>query len=128
MPELKLADGGRITPEEFYQMYMKKDSAATPELKYGARGYATDDTSTTPVKENPYERTQPTPADIVGVDGITYTWDPVAGKYVPKPNVTPPSVVDTTTDVTDSSGGRGGVNPAEQARINAYFDSLTLNN
>ena len=60
MPELKLADGGRITPEEFYQMYMKKDPASTPELKYGAKGYA-DNIYSNPT-DNPYIRTQPTPA------------------------------------------------------------------
>jgi hypothetical protein len=103
MPELKLAEGGRITPEEFFEKYMNEDAAAPPKLKYGAKGYA-DDPYASP--ESPYERTEATPADIIGIDGETYTWDATLGKYVVKPK----TVVATTPGAGADTivGGRGG--------------------
>jgi hypothetical protein len=110
MPELKLAEGGRITPEEFNQMYMQQQPQAQPnvrvqDMKYGVRGYP-DTTSAAP--STPYERIEPTPADIVGVDGITYTWDVTTGKYVEKPGAATPTVVPTTTTQNPSVAGGGG--------------------
>ena len=103
MPELKLAEGGRITPEEFFEKYMNEDAAAPPTLKYGTKGYA-DDPYASP--ESPYERTEATPADIIGIDGETYTWDATLGKYVVKPK----TVVATTPGAGADTivGGRGG--------------------
>jgi hypothetical protein len=103
MPEMKLAGGGRITPEEFFEQYMNEDAAAPPKLKYGAKGYA-DDPYASP--ESPYERTEATPADIIGIDGETYTWDATLGKYVVKPK----TVVATTPGAGADTivGGRGG--------------------
>jgi len=128
MPQLKLAEGGRITPEEFYQMYMQQQPQAQPnvrvqDLKYGARGYP----DTTPaLVENPYQRPEATPADIVGVDGITYTWDADTGKYVEKPGtVTPTTPLVTPTNTIGGQTSGGVKNAAEQARIDAYFDKMT---
>jgi hypothetical protein len=125
MPELKLAEGGRITPEEFYQMYMQQQpqsNTRVQDLKYGTRGYP--DTTPAPV-ENPYQRPEATPADIVGVDGITYTWDAATGKYVEKPGTVTPTKVVTPTDTIGGQTTGGYQNPAEQARINQYFDNMT---
>ena len=106
MPELKLAEGGRITPEEFFKKYMNEDVAAPPKLKYGAKGYA-DDVDT--VSTNPYERTEATPADIVGVDGETYTWDATLGKYVVKPKTVVATTPGGDTDTNVSGRGGGGI-------------------
>jgi hypothetical protein len=106
MPELKLAGGGRITPEEFFEKYMNEDAAAPPKLKYGAKGYA-DDVDT--VSTNPYERTEATPADIVGVDGETYTWDATLGKYVVKPKTVVATTPGGDTDTNVSGRGGGGI-------------------
>ena len=106
-PELKLADGGsltpkvvggKITPEKFYELYMKQGQNPV-NLKYGTRGYPDTDPNT--YTKTPYERPTATPGDIVGVDGETYTWDPITGKYVLKPKINVPDSPKDTDKKTE---------------------------
>jgi hypothetical protein len=120
LPELKLAAGGRTTPEEFYQQYMQQGRNPT-DLKYGVRGYP----NTAPtVPKTPYERAEPTPADIVGVDGETYTWDPVLGKYVAKPKINKIPTPETNIGIGNTFQGAGDATGQQQAKINAMFDNM----
>jgi hypothetical protein len=123
MPQVKLAEGGRITPEEFYQMYMQQPQTNTrvQDLKYGVRGYPNDVPS--PIAD-PYKRPEPTPADITSTDGVTYTWDAASGKYVAKPGSEVVKPTDSIATPTSIQTGSGGVNP-QQSQINAFFDSMT---
>ena len=98
VPELKLADGGKITPEKFYQQYMQQGQNPV-NLKYGTRGYPDTDPNT--YTKTPYERPTATPGDIVGVDGETYTWDPITGKYVLKPKINVPDSPKDTDKKTE---------------------------
>jgi hypothetical protein len=117
-----MADGGRITPEEFYQMYMQQGKNPV-DLQYGTRGYADTAPAT---NTTPYERPTPTPADIVGVDGTTYTWDSKAGKYVAKPKANEPTDTKKETGtMSNSFTGAGDATGQKQAQINAFFDNMT---
>jgi hypothetical protein len=121
MPTQHMAEGGRITPEEFYQQYMQQGQTPT-NLQYSARGYP-DTAPATP--KTPYETVKPTPADIIGVDGETYSWDAASGKYVTKPKEAKIPTSDTGNAFDRSSNGSGDPTGAKQAEINARFDAMS---